>query len=292
MCQIGFSEKLIMIPSMNNFSDRCEEIVNAKKSCLLLGLDPNVAKMPSHLPKNPEGILTFCLEIINATEKMIAGVKIQMAYFEIFGAKGIEVVEKILEVCRKKGLLTIIDGKRNDIGSTAEAYAEAYLGDGKLGADALTVNPFLGSDGILPFVKKCEENGRGIFVLVRTSNPSAVEFQAGDKEISLRVAEKIGEWDVTTQSEKNFFSSVGAVIGATLDPELIKFFRDELPLAWFLCPGVGAQGGDLASVLAVRKNGIGVLIPMSRSILYAGNGKDYAQKSAEVMMEMYEAQKV
>ncbi len=277
---------------MNKFSDRCEKIVKTKNSCLILGLDPCLEKMPAHLPKTSEGILTFCLEIINATEKMIAGVKIQMAYFEIFGSEGIKAVETILEVCRKKNLLTIIDGKRNDIGSTAEAYAEAYLGDGKLGADALTVNPLLGSDSIHPFVKKCEENGRGIFVLVRTSNPSAVEFQAGKQELSLRVAEKIGEWDLTTQSEKNFFSSVGAVIGATLEPELIQFFRQELANTWFLCPGVGAQGGDLKSVLTVRKKGIGVLVPLSRSILYAGDGKDFAQKSAEKMMEFYEEQKI
>ncbi len=276
---------------MNKFSDKCEAFVKKKNSCLILGLDPNLAKMPKHLPQKAEGVFTFCSEIINATEKMIAGVKIQMAYFEILGSEGIAVVERLLKLCREKELLTIVDGKRNDIGSTAEAYAEAYLGKGPLEADALTVNPFLGSDGILPFVKKCEENGKGIFVLVRTSNPSAVEFQAGDKEISVRVAEKIGEWDITTQSETNFLSGVGAVIGATLDPKLIEFFREEMPHAWFLCPGIGAQGGDLANVLAVRKNGIGVLVPMSRSILYAGDGKDFAQKSVEAMMEIYEEQR-
>jgi orotidine-5'-phosphate decarboxylase len=275
---------------MNNFSDRCEEVVKKKKSCLLLGLDPSLEKMPAHLPKTPEGIFRFCFEIINATEKMIAGVKIQMAYFEIFGAEGVAIVERLLEICRQKKLLTIVDAKRNDIGSTAEAYAQAYLGDGKLSCDALTVNPLLGSDSVLPFVKKCEKNGRGVFILVRTSNPSADEFQAGEQELSLRIAEKIGEWDLSTQSEKNFFSAIGAVIGATLNPELIKFFREELPQTWFLCPGVGAQGGNLESVLAVRKNGIGVLVPLSRSILYAGNGKDFAQKSAEAMMEVYEEQ--
>ncbi len=291
MKKVGFSKKSLTIPSMNKFSDRCEKIVKAKNSCLILGIDPNLEKMPKHLPKTPEGIFMFCSEIINATEKMIVGIKIQMAYFEVFGSEGIRIVEKLLELCRGKGLLTMIDGKRNDIGSTAEAYAEAYLDDGKLGADALTVNPMLGSDGIWPFVKKCEKNGRGIFVLVRTSNPSAAEFQADEGELSLKIAEKIGEWDTTTQSEKNFFSSVGAVIGATIDPKLIKFFREEMPHAWFLCPGVGTQGGDLKSVLAVRKNGIGVLIPMSRSILYAGDGKDFAQRSAEAMMEIYEQQK-
>jgi orotidine-5'-phosphate decarboxylase len=129
--------------------------------------------------------------------------------------------------------------------------------------------------------------------LLRTSNPSAEEFQGGKAEISLRIAEKIDEWNVTTQSPNNFYSAVGAVIGATVDPKLLQFFRDELPNTWFLCPGVGAQGASLEEVLAVRdERGLGLVIPVSRSVLYAGNGEDYALKAREVMLQLWEDQKL
>ncbi len=272
-----------------NFSEKLESVVKDKKSCLLLGLDPNLEKLPAGLPKTPEGVFVFCKSMIDSCEKFICGIKPQMAYFEVLGAKGILVLEQLLAYAKEKELLTIIDGKRNDIGSTAEAYASAYLGDGPLGGDALTVNAYLGDDGILPFVQKCEENGRGIFVLVRTSNPSAAEIQ--DKtEVSVAIAEKVEEWNVSTQSPKNMFASVGAVIGAT-QPEALKFFREEMPHAWFLCPGVGVQGGNMEDVLAVRKKGIGVLVPISRAVLYASEEKDFAEKGAEVMQEFWETQK-
>ena len=232
----------------------------------------------------------FCKEIIDACEDKVCGVKIQIAYFEILGAKGILIVEQLLSYVRDKGLISIIDGKRNDIGSTAEAYAKAYLEEGPLATDALTVNAYLGDDGILPFVKRCEDNGRGIFVLVRTSNPSAAEIQ-DQKEVSIVIAEKVEEWNMSTQSEKNNLSAVGAVVGAT-NPDALKFFRDEMPHAWILAPGVGAQGGDMEDVLKVRKDGLGVLIPVSRAILYAGDGKDYATKSREVVERLWEEQKI
>jgi len=254
----------------------------------MLGLDPNLDKMPPHIPKNIQGIFEFLSQIIDKTQDYICGVKIQMAYFEVFGSEGIAVVEKLLKISKEKNLITIVDGKRNDIGSTCEAYAKAYLADGPLSADAITVNPYLGSDGILPFVKLCEKNDRGIFVLVRTSNPSAVEFQGGDKEISLKVAEKIEEWNISTQSPKNNFSSVGAVIGATIDPKFLKFFREEIPHSWFLTPGVGAQGGSLNAVLDIRKNNIGVIIPLSRSVLYAGDDENFAEASKEEIKKLFD----
>ncbi len=274
---------------MENFSDRLETAVRTKSSCLLLGLDPNIKKMPEKFSHDSEGCFQFCKEIIQATEKYICGVKIQMAYFEVFGSKGIEAVEKLIAFSRTKNLITIVDGKRNDIGSTAEAYAEAYLSNGPLACDALTVNAYLGSDGILPFVKKCEENGRGIFILARTSNPSASEFQDSE-DFCVRVSEKIEEWNRSTQSEKNNFSSVGAVVGAT-NGKILKFFREELPHAWILAPGVGAQGGSVQDVLAIRRNGIGVLIPVSRSVLYASSGEDYLAAASAEMIRLWEEQK-
>ncbi len=276
---------------MENFSERLESAVREKNSCLMLGLDPNPDKMPAKFSKDAQGAFEFCVEMMQTVHKLICGVKIQMAYFERFGAEGVKAVEHLLVLAKKLGLITMIDGKRNDIGSTAEAYAEAYLGDGPLGADSLTVNPFLGTDGIMPFVKKCEENGRGIFVLVRTSNPSALEFQGGESEVSLLVAEKIEEWNMTTQSPKNMFASIGAVIGATVPEKMLGFFREEMPHAWFLCPGVGAQGGSMEEVLSVRKDGIGVIIPVSRAVLYASDGDDYREAALEAMMQLYEGQK-
>ena len=150
---------------MENFSERLESAVRKKNSCLMLGLDPIMENMPEKFPKTAEGAFTFCVEMMQLLSQYICGVKIQMAYFEQFGAEGVKAVEHLLKLAKELGLITLVDGKRNDIGSTAEAYSEAYLGNGPLSADSLTVNPFLGTDGIMPFVRKCEENGRGIFVL-------------------------------------------------------------------------------------------------------------------------------
>lgn len=275
-----------------NFSDKLEAAIKEKKSCLLLGLDPKLEQLPEGISRDINGIIQFCKNIINATEKYITGIKIQMAYFEIFGSEGVKAVEILLGYAKEKGLITMVDGKRNDIGPTAEAYAKAYLEpDNPLECDCITVNPLLGTDSIQPFVKACEEHGKGIFVLVRTSNPSAVEFQGGESEVSLKIAEKIEEWNITTQSEKNNFASIGAVIGATIDPKFLAFFREEMPHAWFLCPGVGAQGGDMKVVLNVRRDGLGVLIPVSRSILYASNGTDYKEAAETEMKSLFEAQK-
>jgi len=274
-----------------NFSEKLEYAVRTKQSCLMLGLDPNPAKFPVGITRDAVGAFDFCQKIMEQTHDLVCGIKIQMAYFEAFGAEGIKAVEHLLILAKKLNLITLIDGKRNDIGSTAEAYANAYLGDGPLSCDAITVNPFLGTDGILPFVEKCEANDRGLFILTRTSNPSALEFQGGKGEISVRIAEKIQDWNISTQSPENMFSSVGAVLGATLDPELLKFFREEMPNAWFLCPGVGSQGGDMKAVLDVRDNGIGVVIPIARSVLYASSEDDFAIKAREQMLEYWEEQK-
>jgi orotidine-5'-phosphate decarboxylase len=259
----------------------------------MLGLDPNPEKFPAGISHDAKGALEFCTKIIEKTHDLICGVKIQMAYWEAFGSEGIRAVEILLAAAKSLDLITMVDGKRNDIGATAEAYARAYLADGPLGADCLTVNPFLGTDGITPFIKQCEDNDRGIFVLVRTSNPSADEFQGGKGEVSIRIAEKIDEWNITTQSPNNFYSSVGAVLGATLDPQLLQFFRDELPNTWFLCPGVGTQGATMEDLLSLRnKQGLGLVIPVSRAVLYAGSGEDYALQSRQKMLDLWDDQKM
>lgn len=274
---------------MKNFSERLQKAIEEKNSCLMLGLDPNTKKMPEKFSKDATGCYEFCKDILTSVADRICGVKIQMAYFEVFGSTGIKAVEQLIQDAKSLGLIVLIDGKRNDIGSTCEAYAEAYLGDGPLGADALTVNAYLGSDGILPFVKKCEKNGRGIFILARTSNPSAKEFQ-NSEDFSVRIAEKIEEWNISTQSEKNLFSSVGAVVGAT-EPGALKFFREEMPHTWILAPGVGAQGGDPAEALKIRRGKNGLLIPVSRSVLYASTGDDYKEAAKKEMQKLFDLQK-
>ncbi len=280
-----------------NFSEKLESIIIHKKSCLMLGLDPNREKMPQEFGKITqkrinEGVdenaawaqayYDFCREILMFTEKYICGIKIQMAYFEVLGTPGILVVENLIKLAKERGLVVLIDGKRGDIGTTCEAYATAYLADKSLGADSCTVNPFLGSDGVLPFVKKCETNDRGIFVLVKTSNPSANEFQA---TIADKIAESVEKWGESTRS-KNGFSSVGAVVGATNGKELAHF-RSLMPHTWILAPGIGAQGGSLSDVLAVQKKGLGIIIPVSRSVLYAGHGDDFAEKAGEAMETLW-----
>lgn len=267
-----------------NFSKKLETAIKKKKSCLMLGMDPNPQKMPKFFPKTAQGTQDFCEKILEKTEKFICGIKIQMAYFEMFGSEGIKAVENLITLAESKGLIVLIDGKRNDIGSTCEAYAEAYLGDGTLSSDSLTVSPFLGSDGILPFVEKCEQNDRGIFILVKTSNPSAQEFQTNISEL---IAQKIEAWGQSTQAD-NGFSSIGAVVGATNGAELKKF-RDLMPHTWILAPGIGAQGGKMEDVLAAQKDGLGVLIPVSRGILYAGNGEDFAEKAEESAQALWTA---
>ncbi|MCK5460660.1 orotidine-5'-phosphate decarboxylase [Candidatus Gracilibacteria bacterium] len=269
-----------------NFSEKLETAVRKKSSCLMLGLDPNLSKMPTHFPKTAQGAQNFCTQILEVTEKFICGIKIQMAYFEVFGSEGVRAVENLISFAKSKNLVVLVDGKRNDIGSTCEAYATAYLGSGRLGVDSLTVNPFLGTDGISPFVKLCEKNDRGIFVLVKTSNPSAVEFQ---ETISDKIAEKVELWGITTRST-NGFSSIGAVVGAT-NGEEFKKFRELMPHSWILAPGIGAQGGKMEDVLAAQKDGLGVIIPVSRSILYAGSGESFSQKAEEEAERLWKYQK-
>jgi orotidine-5'-phosphate decarboxylase len=273
------------------FCDRLAEVVQQKKSCLMLGLDPNTEKMPDHFEATPAGIEQFCKEAVDAVEDLICGIKIQMAYFEIFGSEGIAVVERLLKYCKEKGLITMVDGKRNDIGATSAAYAKAYLAPGApMEADCMTVNPLLGTDGITPFLPYCENNGKGIFILVRTSNPSSKEFQ-GYEDVCVRIAEKVEDWNISTQSGTTNLASVGAVVGAT-HSGMVKFFREEMPHAWILAPGVGAQGGKIEAVLEAQKNGLGVLIPVSRAVLYADKSKNWALAGRKVMEELFLAQTV
>jgi len=263
-----------------HFSEQLAHIVQ-KKSPLLLGLDPAPERLPSPLKQaynstkntaeKAEILAAFCEEIMQETADFVAGIKIQTAYFEALGHRGVGAMRHVIATAQQQDLWILIDAKRGDIDVTAQAYAEAYLGNGPLAGDALTINPLLGSDTVQPFINVAEKNNRGIFVLVKTSNPSASEFQ---NNIADDIAKAVTHWGESS-IDSTGFSSVGAVIGATRAEE-IAHFRSLMPTSWFLCPGIGAQGGDLlATLTAAQKNNTGVLIPISRGILYASNGNDY-----------------
>jgi orotidine-5'-phosphate decarboxylase len=275
-----------------NFSDKLAEQIRLKNNPTVMGLDPKLEYIPAsikdkHYSKNTEAfkaaadsILEFNKRLIDATFDIIPAVKPQLAYYEMYGPEGLRAFYKTVSYAKEKGLLVIADGKRNDIGSTAEAYAAAYLGktdiNGKsievFGADALTVNAYLGSDGIKPFINLCRENQKGIFILVKTSNPSSGQLQdlllADGRTIYEAMTDLVEQWG-STEMGKCGYSSIGAVVGATYPKQLLEL-RKRMPKAWILVPGYGAQGGTAADVAkAFDKNGLGAVINASRSLMCA-----------------------
>lgn len=270
-----------------HFSDRLYKAVSDSNSCLLLGIDPDLDKIPAHLQHNNNplaAIEEFCSSLIEVTSKYICGIKIQMAWFEIFGSAGIALVEGLAAQAQARGLIVVVDAKRSDIGSSANAYAQAYLGkQSPIYTDALTINPWLGKEGMEPFVSLAHSNNKGVFVLVKTSNTSADQLQ---KNTSTVVADMVNNWNTDALGSQGF-GAVGAVVGATRNPQELKKWREQMPTAWLLTPGVGAQGGDMQELVALRDTmGAGVLMPLSRAILYAGSDIHYLS-AAESAIEAY-----
>ncbi|MDD5624088.1 MAG: orotidine-5'-phosphate decarboxylase, partial [Candidatus Peribacteraceae bacterium] len=220
-----------------------------EKSPVCVGLDPQLKKLPTSLPRTPEGVKAFCEGIIDATADIAACIKPQMAFFEVLGWQGMKVFFDVCAYAKSKDLLVIADGKRNDIGSTCEAYADAYLSaDSPI--DALTVSTYLGSDGIKPFIERGMKNDKGLFILVKTSNPSSGEIQDlpnGDEVVHEHVAQLVESWGTQCLGKETSLSCVGAVVGATY-PEELKYLRTLMPHAIILIPGYGAQGGTAADV--------------------------------------------
>ncbi len=261
---------------MSRFSERVSAAVAAKNSCLVVGLDPVLARLPAEVTADatgPAAITAFAREVIAAVAPFAVAIKPQIAFYETFGAAGWTAYEETIALAQSHGLLVIGDIKRGDIGSTAAAYAEAHLQrrTDHPTADAVTVNPYLGSDGVRPFVDAARANDAGLFVLVRTSNPSAGEIQALELRdggtVDERVAALVNEWGSDDGSTP--YTDVGAVVGATTSTALARL-RGAMPRAWFLVPGVGAQGGTAADIVAAfGADGRGVLVNASRSILYA-----------------------
>ena len=244
----------------------------------VIGLDPRMEMIPEYIKdKNNNDIYLSLMEfnkgLINATCDIIPAVKVQIAFYEMYGIDGIRAFKDTCTYAKEKGMIVIADIKRGDIGSTASAYSSAYIGkDNKFDVDFVTVNPYLGTDGIKPFIDDCINNDKGIFILVKTSNPSSGELQdlklESGETVYERVGELVEEWGKDLIGESGY-SSVGAVIGATY-PKQLKDMRDKMPHTFFLIPGYGAQGGKAEDIaLGFDENGIGGIVNASRSLMCA-----------------------
>ena len=293
------------------------EQIQKKDAPVVVGLDPMLGYVPEHLTKKAfeeygetlegaaEAIWQYNKGIVDAVYDLIPAVKPQVAMYEQFGIPGMIAFKKTVDYCKEKGLVVIGDIKRGDIGSTSTAYAVGHLGKVTVGSkqyygfdeDFVTVNPYLGSDGVNPFIDVCKEEKKGIFVLVKTSNPSSGEFQdclIDGRPLYEYVGEKVNEWG--SQCMGDTYSYVGCVVGATY-PEMGKILRKIMPKAYILVPGYGAQGGK-ASDLApyFNKDGLGAIVNSSRGIIcaykqdkYAKFGADhYAEASRQAVIDMIE----
>ncbi len=281
----------------------------------VVGLDSLLDYIPQHIKDEKfatygdtfdaaaQSILEYNKAIIDQICDIVPAVKPQAAYYEMYSWQGMWALCETVKYAQEKGMIVIMDGKRNDIGSTMQAYAKAHLGtstvNGKelsaFGSDMLTVNGYLGSDGVNPLRPICDEQDKGIFVLVKTSNPSSGELQdqkIGDKSIYETMGAMCEQWG--SQTENNYgYSRVGAVVGATY-PEQLAEMRQKMPHTFFLVPGYGAQGGGANDVAgAFDKNGLGAIVNSSRAILTAWkkagtDGKDFAEQARKAALAMKE----
>ena len=284
-----------------------------KKNPTVAGLDARLEYIPAHIVKKSfdthgetlmgaaDALLTFNKGLMDCFCDIVPAVKPQLAYYERLGWPGMKAFYETVAYAKEKGLYVIADGKRNDIGSTATAYAEGYLGTVKVGAetiapfpcDGLTINAYLGEDGVKPFVQMLRENHKSAFVLVKTSNPSSGQFQNRSLEgapLYERMAEQVAAWGKECMTESGF-SELGAVVGATY-PEEQKAIRSLLPHAWFLVPGYGAQGATAKDIKnAFLADGTGAIVNSSRGILCAWqktgkDGADYQEASRAECLRM------
>ena len=283
-------------------------IANIKKTGapIVVGLDPMLKYIPEHIQKKAfvefgetlegaaEAIWQFNKEIVDKTYDLIPAVKPQIALYEQFGIPGLVAFKKTVDYCKSKGLVVIGDIKRGDIGSTSSAYAVGHIGKVQVGSktyapfdeDFVTVNPYLGSDGVNPFIDVCKEEKKGLFILVKTSNPSSGEFQ--DQMIDGRplyelVGEKVAQWGEDCMGDE--YSYIGAVVGATY-PEMGKVLRKVMPKSYILVPGYGAQGGkgkDLVHFF--NEDGLGAIVNSSRGIIAAYKQEKYANYGEEAFAD-------
>jgi len=294
--------------------DRLQKQIIQKKNPTVLGLDPRPEYIPPHilaahmaekgetLQAAADAYYTFNCGLIDALADIIPAVKPQSAYYELLGHAGVEALQKTIAYAKSKGLYVILDGKRNDIGSTAAAYSDAYLGQVTIGgttfapfdADSLTVNAYLGSDGIDPFIETCKKFDKSVFALVKTSNPSGGQLQdliCGDRNLYTAVGDLMARISVDTIGEYGY-SCVGIVVGATY-PADARTLRKRLKNAFFLVPGYGAQGGGAADVApCFDEYGHGAIVNSARAILCAwkqsetGDGSDYQSAARAEALRM------
>ena len=269
---------------------------------IVVGLDPMMDYIPKQIQEKAfqeygetlegaaEAIWQYNKGIVDATYDLIPAVKPQIAMYEQFGIEGLKVYKKTLDYCQEKGLVVIGDIKRGDIGSTSAAYAVGHLGKVKVGSrsyagfneDFATVNPYLGSDGVKPFIEVCKEEKKGLFILVKTSNPSSGEFQdqlVNGRPLYELVGEKVAQWGEEYMGEQ--YSYIGAVVGATY-PEMGKVLRKLMPKTFILVPGYGAQGGKGADLVHFfNEDGLGAIVNSSRGIIAAYKQEKYASFGEE-----------
>ena len=286
--------------------EKLVERIKKLEAPIVVGLDPTLNFVPGFLLDkaiNEKGetleaaadaIFEFNKKIVDAVYDLIPAVKPQIAMYEQFGIPGLMAYKQTVDYCHEKGLLVIGDAKRGDIGSTSTAYAIGHLGKVKIGSteiapidtDFLTINPYMGSDSVVPFVEECKKYDKGLFILVKTSNPSSGEFQdqkVGKKAVYELVGKKVDEWGA--ELVKNGYSDVGAVVGATY-PEMGEVLREIMPKAYILVPGYGAQGGTAAELKPFfNKDGLGAIVNSSRGIIAAYKQEKYAEYGAEGFAE-------
>ncbi len=271
-----------------NIMDKLIEQIKEKDNKTVIGLDPRYEMIPecikSKYPKNligvSEAIIEFNKKLIDATYDIIPAVKPQIAFYEMYGLEGIRAFKETCEYAKEKGMLVIADIKRGDIGTTAKAYSNAFLGKTKIeekeigiyDVDFVTLNPYMGIDSIKPFIEDCEKYNKGVFILIKTSNPSSKEIQdlklEDGEELYTKVAQLVEKWGENLRG-KYGYSSISAVVGATYPKEL-QNLRKIAPHTFFLIPGYGAQGGKAKDIaLGFDKNGIGGIVNSSRGLIYA-----------------------
>lgn len=273
---------------MKNVVDRLIEKIKKMNNPTVMGLDPRYEMIPECVtkkyPQNLEGaskaIIEFNKNLIDATYDIIPAIKPQIAFYEMYGIPGIEAFYETCKYAKEKGMFVIADIKRGDIGSTAKGYSNAYLGKTKIDkteesifdVDFITVNPYIGSDCVSPFIEDCKKYDKGIFILVKTSNPSSGELQdvklENEEEVYKKVASLVEKWGEDLRGE-NGYSSVSAVVGATY-PKQLETLRKLAPHTFFLIPGYGAQGGKPEDIAyGFDKKGIGGIVNASRSLMCA-----------------------
>lgn len=289
--------------------------IKATHAPIVVGLDPMMRFVPEYLQKAAyaeygetlegaaEALWQYNKGLVDAIYELIPAVKPQIAMYEQFGIPGLITFKRTVDYCKEKGLVVIGDVKRGDIGSTSEAYAVAHLGRVKVGGqsyysfdeDFATVNPYLGSDGVMPFVKVCQEEKKGLFILVKTSNPSSGEFQdqlVDGRPLYELVGEKVDRWGSECMGDS--YSYIGAVVGATY-PEQGRILREIMPKTFILVPGYGAQGGKGSDLVHFfNEDGLGAIVNSSRGIIaayqqekYAGYGEaGYAEAARAAVIDM------